>query len=276
MCLLFDDLSLFEVIRVFSHAFVLGVASRQAPVQCFPRHCVRSSVQSSCLVILIMMSLRPDTCALCSARLVRSENYHRLSRVHYFLQRFDRNNTVERRTRNVFDQGHSGFGDPFRDGSVASMEPASPSFSPQILIFRGVSPLLRQTSAGSYRPSRSSPRCTWSDVLMILIHHSFGVGHPHLSVSRLREAHLSEKPGILVTKFVGRVSKQFIRILLRLLSMSFSSIILPLLVVRVCLARSSSRVSVAVQDAFGVCLTRFAHSSMQFCRWWPLRELLFP
>ena len=93
---------------------------------------------------------------------------------------------------------------------------------------------------------------------MILSHHSFGVGHPHLSVSRVREAHLLEKVGFLVPEFVGSVSKQFIRILLRLLSMSFSSIILPLLVVRVCLARSSSRVSVVVQDAFGVCLTRFA------------------
>ena len=27
------------------------------------------------------------------------------------------------------------------------------------------------------------PRCTWSDVLLIPIDHSLGVGHPHLSVS---------------------------------------------------------------------------------------------
>ena len=99
------------------------------------------------------------------------------------------------------------------------------------------------------------------------IDHSLGVGHPHLSVPRLQEAHLLEKARILLPEFAGSVSKQFIRKLLRLLKLSFHKSYTLLWVVRMC---------VVVQGAFAVCLTRFTHSSKQFFRWWPLRELLLP
>ena len=57
---------------------MLGVVTpRQAPVQCC-RQFPQSSVQSSCCVTLIMISLHPDTCALHVAQ-IRSEKYRHLS-----------------------------------------------------------------------------------------------------------------------------------------------------------------------------------------------------
>ena len=172
---------------------------------------------------------------------------------------------VERRTRTVFDQGHQATSE-VRSRELSRTEAwqaPSQRLRPSVLI-SGVSAHSReQTSAGSYRLSQPSPRCTWSDVSMILIDHSLGVGHPHLSVPRVQEAHLLQKAMVLLPEFVGSVSKHSIRILLRLLNLSYHESYTLLWVVRVCLARSSCRVCVVVKGVFGVCLTRLAHSSMQ-------------
>ena len=132
----------------------------------------------------------------------------------YFATLRQERHCVERRTRTIFDQGHQATSEVHSrelsgTGSEASTEPASPSLSPQIVILRGVGPLSRQTSAGSYRPFRPSPRCTLSDVLVISIDHSLGVGHPDLSVTRLQEAHLLEKARFLrvSTKSAARRSR---------------------------------------------------------------------
>ena len=111
----------------------------------------------------------------------------------YILQRLDKNDTVwsdthePSSTRHIKRRRESVPG-VVRDGNVTSTELASPSQHPQIVILQ-----------------RPSPRCTWSDVLMIPIDHSH-VEHPHWSALCLQEAHLLEKGGTSVAAPIHRVS----------------------------------------------------------------------